>query len=97
MQNTVSAKPHPVVLFVGLKVNIGGALLNGIQQHFIDEAYDGGFICGIANIVVFLDDAVADFKVVFAVCAKRSHVSVEASGALSEFRNQLTEGVVLHQ
>jgi hypothetical protein len=39
-QDAVGAEAHAVVLFVGLEVDVRGALLDGVDQHLVDEAHD---------------------------------------------------------
>ena len=37
MQDAVNAKTNAVVFFVRFKVDVGCPVVNGIQQHFLDE------------------------------------------------------------
>ena len=51
LQDAVGAKANPVIVLVGLKVDVRGALLDGVDQHLVDEAHDGCFVHAIAAVL----------------------------------------------
>ncbi|KAG1394739.1 hypothetical protein G6F59_014124 [Rhizopus arrhizus] len=42
LQQPVDAQAHPVVVFIGLEVDVRGALADGIHQHLVDELHHRG-------------------------------------------------------
>ena len=44
LQYAIGTVASAVTFFVGFEVNLGGALLDGVDKHFIDKANNGGFI-----------------------------------------------------
>ena len=78
-QNAICAKAHPIILFVGLKVNVRRSLLDGIQQHLTHEPHDRRVVRRVVSIVFFLDGSIADLQIILAIGSEGGHVAIKAA------------------
>src|SRR5690606_39879587 len=91
MQNAVSTKTYTVGLFVGFEMQVRRALLDRIQQHLVDEAYNGRFIGLAAFLTLLIIGNGLDLQT---VQVSITHVIEAAGGAIQILVDSCTELVV---
>jgi hypothetical protein len=50
LQDAVHAEAHAVLGLVGLEVDVGGAALDRVDQHLVDEAHHRGVVVHLIDV-----------------------------------------------